>query len=311
MPHPRKFRFGVQLHSAASRKDWVNQVRKAEDLGYSSIFLPDHFGDQLSPIVALASAAELTELRIGTLVLDNDYKHPVVLAKEAASLDLLSEGRLELGVGAGWMRSDYEQSGIPYDRPGVRIDRFEEGLKVVKGAFADGPFSFAGKHYTITDYDGKPKPAQKPHPPFLIGGGGKRILRIAGREADIVGINFNARAGEVNAEVARTGSAEATDDKIAWVREGAGDRFDDLELNILVAVSMVADDRRATAEQVGSMFGLSADEVIASPHALVGSVDEICEELEGHRERYGISYVVFGDASAEPMAPVVERLAGR
>jgi len=311
MAHPRKFRFGVQLHNAADRKAWVESVRKVEDLGYSSVFLPDHFGEQLSPVIALASAAELTNLRLGTLVLDNDYKHPVVLAKEAATIDLISEGRLELGIGAGWMRSDYEQSGIPYDDPGVRVDRFSEGVVVLKGLFADGPFSFKGQHYTIDGLDGRPKPVQKPHPPFIIGGGGRRVLRVAGAEADIVGINFNLAVGEVRPELGPNGTAEQTARKVEWVKEGAGERFDDIELNVLLFMAVVTDDRKGQAEMLGPAFNLTAEQALEVPHALVGTIDQVCEDIEKRRELYGLSYITVGEGSAEDLAPVVERLSGR
>jgi probable F420-dependent oxidoreductase len=311
MAHQRKFRFGVQVASATSRKDWLEKVAKIEGLGYTSLMMPDHFGDQLGPVPALAVAAENSNLRIGTLVLDNDYKHPVVLAKELASLDLLSEGRLELGVGAGWMKTDYEQSGMPYDPPAVRVDRFEEGLKVLKGAFADGPFSFEGSHYTITNYDGHPKPVQKPHPPFLIGAGGKRMLSIAAREADIIGVNPNLAAGEVNAEVGKDGTAERFDRKLAWVREAAGARFDEIEFNTLIFIGIVTDDRLAAAGQFAPMFGLTAEEGLEVPLALVGTVDQICEDLIARRERWQISYYVISEGAMEVLAPVVERMAGR
>ncbi|MEX2393635.1 MAG: TIGR03621 family F420-dependent LLM class oxidoreductase [Actinomycetota bacterium] len=310
MAHPRKFRFGVQISSAPDRKGWLEQIRKAEDLGYTSVFMPDHFGDQLGVIPALMTAAENSNLRIGGLVLDNDYKHPVVLAKEIATLDLLSEGRLEFGIGAGWMRTDYEQSGIPYDPPKVRVDRFEEALKVFKGAFGEGPFSFEGEHYTITNYDGQPKPVQKPYPPILIGAGGKRMLRIAAREADIIGINMNLAPGEVGPEMVKDGTAERTDLKLAWVREAAGDRFDDIEFNCLIFMAAITDDRRAQAEQVGPMFGLTPDEALEVPIGLVGTVDEICELLEQRRERWKMSYYVVQGGAMEDLAPVVERMAG-
>ena len=192
MAHERAFRFGLQLATATSAKDWAEQAKRAEDLGFSSLLMPDHFGDQLAPIAGLMAAADATtSLRIGALVHDNDYRHPVVLAKESATLDLLSDGRLELGVGAGWMNTDYEQSGIPKDPAGVRIERLEEALDILDGLFADGPFDYQGQHYTITGLDGLPKPLQKPRPPLIIGGGGKRVLSLAARRADIVGIaNF-------------------------------------------------------------------------------------------------------------------------
>jgi probable F420-dependent oxidoreductase len=310
MAHPRKFRFGVQVAAATSRKDWLEKIRRIEDLGYTSVFMPDHFGEQLAPLPALVAAAENSNLRIGTLVLDNDYKHPVVLAKEAATIDLLSEGRLELGIGAGWLRTDYEQSGIAYDPPAVRVDRFEEGLKVLKGAFADGPFSLEGEHYKITGYDGHPKPVQKPYPPILIGAGGKRMLGIAAREADIVGINPNLAPGEVNADVGKDGTAERADRKLRWVREAAGDRFDDIEFNTLIYIAIVTDDRITQAGNFAPMFGLTAEEALEVPNALVGTVDQIAEDIEARRERWSLSYYTVSEGAMEDLAPVVEKLAG-
>ena len=175
MAHPRKFRFAAQLSKApeGTATSWAEQARKVEDLGYSTLLVPDHFGDQLAPVPALMAAADATtSLRIGTLVFDNDYRHPFVLAKEAATLDLLSGGRLELGLGAGWMRTDYDESGIAYDRPGLRVDRFAEGVAVVAGLLqADGPFSFSGTHYTVTEHTLTPRPVQRPRPPLILGGG--------------------------------------------------------------------------------------------------------------------------------------------
>ncbi len=310
MAHQRKFRFGVQLSRATSREDWITKCRKAESLGYSTVFMPDHFGDQLAPIPALMAAADATALRVGPLVLGNDYRHPVVLAKEAATIDLLTEGRLELGLGAGWMRSDYDEAGMTYDAPGVRIERMVEAVAVLKGLFAEGAFSFDGTHYTVRDLDGRPKPVQKPHPPILIGGGGPRVLKIAGREADIVGVNFNLKAGEITPDLGPDGTADATARKIEWIREGAGERFEDLELNVLVFMAAVTDDRKGQAEAIAPMFGLTPEQALTVPHALLGTVDEICEDLRDRRERFGISYIVIGDAEFEEMGPVVERLAG-
>jgi probable F420-dependent oxidoreductase len=311
VPHPRRFRFGVQLHTAADGADLAARARRAEELGYSTAFFPDHFGDQLAPMLGLMAVADATsELRIGTLVLDNDYRHPVVLAKEAATLDVLSGGRLELGLGAGWMTTDYDQSGIPMDPPKVRVDRFEEGIRVLKHAFTDGPQDFEGEHYTITGYDGLPKPAQKPWPPFLLGGGMKRVLSIAGREADIVGINPSIPSGRVDTEAARSGAADRTDEKVQWVREAAGDRFDDLELNLLVFACVVTDDRQGTIEAMAPLFGLHPAEVQDHPHTMVGTVDEICEDLERRRERWGTSYITVQGDGMEAAAPIVARLNG-
>jgi probable F420-dependent oxidoreductase len=308
--HPRPFRFGIQLSTAPSGAAWADLARKAEDLGYDTLFMPDHFGDQLAPVPALMAAADATtELRVGALVFDNDYKHPVVLAKELATIDVLSGGRLIVGLGAGWMASDYEQSGIPMDPPGVRVTRMEEGIAVLKGSFAEGPFSFRGEHYTITDYDGQPKPAQSP-PPFLIGGGAKRVLSIAAREAEIVGINPSIRSGHVDAAAARNGAADETDKKIAWVREAAGDRYADLEINLLQFAGIVTDDRKGTAEMMAPLFGLPPAEVETYPHACIGTVEEICESLEMRRERWDASYFVFQGDTMEPLAPVVAKLRG-
>ena len=312
MPHPRRFRFGVQLSSASSSADWSDLAREAEDLGYSTLFVPDHFGDQLAPGPALTAAADATrQLRVGTLVLDNDYKHPVVTAKEMATLDLLSDGRLELGIGAGWMASDYEQSGIVMDAAATRVDRLEEGLAVLKGLFAPGPFSFDGKHYRVTDLDGQPAPAQTPHPPFIIGGGGPRVLALAGREADIVGINPAIRSGRVDGDAAKDGAAAVTNQKLAWVRDAAGERYAELEIQMLIFACVVTDDRAGTLEGMAEMFRLTADELAAYPHAWVGSVAQIADDVAARRERWDTSYLVVQGADAmRAAAPVVARLAG-
>jgi len=312
MAHPRKFRFGVQVSTASSGEEWAAIARKAEDLGYSTLFMPDHFGDQLAPVPALMAAADATTtLNVGALVFDNDYKHPVVLAKEMATIDILSGGRLELGIGAGWMTTYYEQSGIPHDRAGLRVDRMVEGIAVLKGMFADGSFDFQGEHYTITGMDGLPKPITKPHPPILIGGGGKRVLGIAAREADIVGINPNMHAGEVGPDAAADAVAASADKKIAWVKEAAGDRFDDIELNCLTFMTMVTDDRDDFAAKVAPVFGIPPAEVMDVPHAFIGTVDQICDDLEVRRDRWGFSYFVVQADGLDSMAPVVARMTGR
>jgi len=312
MGHPRPFRFGVQLSSARSGAEWAELARKAEDLGFSTLFMPDHFDDVLAPVPALAAAAAATTtLKVAPLVLDNDYKHPVVTAKELATIDLLSDGRLEVGLGAGWMASDYEQSGIPMDEPSVRVDRLEEGIAVVKGLFGEGPFDFDGTFYTISGLDGRPKPVQQP-PPFLIGGGRPRTLRLAAREADIVGVNPSIKSGRTDAAAALDGVAAQTDRKLGWLREAAGDRYADIEINFLNFACVVTDDRRGTIEAMAPLFGLSPEDVAEYPHAWVGSVDQICEHLEAGRERWDASYlVVQGVEAMAAAAPIVARLAGR
>lgn len=312
MAHDRKFRFGIQLSKGTSAQDWAAQARKAEDLGYSVLAMPDHFvNEEWAPMVAMQAAADATTtLRVGSLVFDNDYKHPVVLAKEAATLDVLSGGRLEFGLGAGWQRTDYEASGMAYDLPGVRIDRFEEGLRIIKGLWADGPCSFSGEHYTVTELEGFPKPLQAPRPPIVIGGGGKRVLSIAAQEADIIGLNANLRAGEVSVDAAKTATEDATREKLDWVRAAAGDRYDELEFNVLVFMATITDDRDSLLEAMAPAFGITPAEAVAVPHVLVGSEAQIIETLEERREKFGISYVTLQGDSLDALAPVVGKLAG-
>ena len=288
----KPFRFSVQAASPESAEGWREQARRIEALGYSSLVMPDHYvGTPLAVMPALAFAAEATTtLRIGMLVLGNDYKHPAVTAKEAATLDVLSGGRLEFGLGAGWMRADYDALGLPYDSAGVRIDRLAEAIEVIKGAWAPGPFSFSGDHYEIRDYDAVPKPVQQPHPPILLGGGGRKMLRLAGRVADIVGINPNLRAGEITADAARDSREDLVLEKIGWVREGAGDRFDDIELQVRYQLTAITDDARGLAEQLAPLFDITADEALASSVVLAGTVDEICDTLVRRREEWGASY---------------------
>ncbi len=308
-PHP--FRFGVQAKSAASRTEWLELAKKTEDLGYETLTLPDHFDGQLAPALALQAAADVTtDLRVGALVWCNDYRHPVVFANEMATLDLLSEGRLELGIGAGWMKSDYDAAGMDYDRPGIRIDRMVESIQILKGLFGDGPFSFEGEHYTITDLDLTPKPLQNPHPPFLMGGGGPRFLRLAGQHADIVGVNPNMKAGLVDANTAADATAERYAEKVSWVKEGAGDRFDEIEMNVRVFVMMFTDDRQGTAEMLAPGMGMEPADALESPLALVGDTKSMIEDLIARRETYGFSYIGIGPDEMEQFAPVVAELAG-
>ena len=308
--HP--FRFGVQASKTNTRDLWVDLAHRCEDKGYSCLTMPDHFDDQLAPVPALMTAANVTTtLRIGALVWDNDYKHPAVLAKELATMDVLSDGRLELGIGAGWMISDYEQMGIPYDAAKVRIDRFVEGLKVIKGAMAEGPFSFSGDHYTITDYNGTPKPIQAPCPPILIGGGGKRVLSIAAREADIVGINATMSAGVVGLHTFSTMTAEVVDEKVAIVREAAGARFNDIELNVRAFLVNITDDAKQAASGIASMLGVEQQMVEESPFALVGPTSKLIEDLLERRERWGFSYIIVGADDVDSFAPVVAALNGK
>jgi probable F420-dependent oxidoreductase len=307
----KPFRFGVQCGGDRDRADFEQLARKIEALGYATLYLPDHFIDtQMAPLVGMCVAAEATKtLRVGALVFDNDYKHPAILAKELATLDRLSDGRVELGIGAGWMKVDYDALGLPYDRAGVRVDRLEEGLAVIKGCWGPKPFSFSGEHYTITDYDGIPKPTQQP-PPILVGGGGPRVLRLAGREADIVGINPNLRAGAITNDAAADSLADRIDEKVGWIKEGAGSRFGDLELQIRYFFAAITDDRKALAEAAAPGFDMTPEDALEAGITCIGTIDEICDQLVARRERWGVSYIVIGDDIFEQFAPVVDRLAG-
>ena len=318
MAHPRKFRFAVHTSAAPDGETWTAEARRFEDLGFSTLLLRDHFDDQLAPIAAMtAAAAATTTMRVGCLVFDNDYRHPLVLAKELATIDVLSGGRVDVGIGAGWMAPDYEQAGMSFDPPGVRVSRMIEAVTIMKGLFAEGPFDFSGEHYTIRAHDGLPKPVQRPHPPIMIGAGGERLLRFAAREADIIGINPVKRSNEAwEDQNVADATADATDRKVAWIRESAGPRFDDLELSIIAPFVVVTDDRVGLAESIAGGLPASnevaadADAVLSSPYVLLGTVDEIVETLEERRARWQLSYYVCNDDSVETMAPIVAKLNG-
>ena len=313
-PFPIKpFRFGVQLQKSDSGADWVDQARRIEDHGYAVATMPDHFDAQFAPVPALqAVLSATTTLRASALVFDNDYKHPLVLAKELSTMDVLSGGRVEIGLGAGWMIADYEQAGMTYDRAGVRIDRFVEGLAVIKGVMGDGPFSFEGDHYTIRDHDGFPKPVQGPHPPVIIGGGGPRVLGIAAREADIVGVNGTLHAGVIGPDAIATMTLEAVEDKVAIVAEAArtAGRLDHIEMNVRTFFVSVTDDRHAQISAMAEMIGVDDQMIADSPFALIGDVDQICDTLLARRAALGFSYVIVGAGEIDDFAPVVARLAG-
>ncbi|MFI5735874.1 TIGR03621 family F420-dependent LLM class oxidoreductase [Kribbella sp. NPDC051587] len=313
MPADKPFRFTVQCSSPSevTAASWATLARKVEDLGYYSLTVSDHLDEQIAPIAALMAAANATTtLRIGSMLFCNDYRHPVVLAKEAATLDALSGGRFDLGLGAGWLHTDYERAGIQLDPPGVRIDRLEEALAVLKGLFADEPCHFEGKHYQVRGLQGTPKPLQRPHPPIVIGGGGKRVLSLAGREADVVAINMNMQKGLIDSSVGPNATVAATDQKIAWIREAAGERFPDLVLQSRIHLALPGSDRTEMANNLAAGFGLSPEEALGTPHALFGSVDEIIEDLLVRRERFGISSIGIAVDALDSMAPVVAKLAG-
>jgi probable F420-dependent oxidoreductase len=293
----------------------AEKARRAESVGFHALVVPDHLIDQLSPVPAMMAIAAATErLRVSAFVFNNDLRHPAVLAQDLASLDLLSGGRLDVAIGAGWNKPEYDAIGLPFDPTPVRQARLEEAVAVLKGCFGDGPFTFSGQHYTITDYDARPMPVQKPHPPFLIGGGGRKTLTLAGREADIVGLA--PRIGKDRAVDARSLTFEATVEKLGWVRDAAGDRYDSLEFNVYPSSwpITVTDDLHGIARQVIDSLKertgveLTEAEVLDSPHIFIGSIDRLVEKVQGLRERLGISSFMVGEI--DDMLPVVERLAG-
>ena len=309
----KPFRFAAGIRRTSSRTEFVDRVREIEALGYASLLLSDHLVDQFAPIAALSVAAGVTtSLRLGTFVFNNDLRHPVVLAQELATLDRLSDGRLEIGMGAGWNRPEYEGAGIPFDPGGVRIDRLTEAMAILKGVFLDGPIDFTGAHYRVKGFEDLPRPVQQPHPPFLIGGGSPRLLRFAAQNAEIVGIAPRVLP-DGKADLAgcmMAGSAK----KIAIIREAAGDRFAELEINTYPSLgSKVTDAVRAAAREVverGRRRGveLSEDEILDSPHVFIGSVDGLVEKFQSLREGLGITHIFVGEEYRE-FAPVVERLA--
>ena len=310
MGNAKPFRFGVQSRTAGPRDVWLGTVRTVEALGYDAISWPDHFVRGFEPAVALAAAAIASErLRLTGFVFDNDFRHPVVLAMSAGSIDILSAGRLELGIGAGWLKDEYDQSGIPFDPASVRIARLEEAVHLLKRLFSGEPVTFSGEFYAVDGLKLPVVPVQRPHPPFIIGGGSKKILSLAAREADIVGITN--RALPDGSKDAEDTTAAATERKIAWVREAAGERFPEIELNAVVSDVVPTIDTAGEAARLADRYGVSPTEILDSPLILVGSIDEMVERLLERRERFGISYLVVTEPNMDALAPVVARLAGR
>ena len=308
--HP--FRFGVTASRAPAGQAWTDLARRAEELGYDTFVMPDHLGRQLSPVGALAAAAAVTSrIRIGAFVFANDYRHPLLLARETATLDQISGGRVELGIGAGWNTSDYRQLGMPYERPGLRIERLEESVALIRRLFAGERVSSAGPHYHLDRARLEPRPAQ-PRIPILIGGGGPRMLRVAAREADIVGLltQFNRQGRPIVMQATEGETAR----KVAIIREAAGSlaAFERLELNVLVASAGLVGSGSSPLGSVASMVKAVAPRVVGgSPYLLHGTLAQVRETLLRRRERLGISYYVWSARVVEAMAPVVEAMAGR
>jgi probable F420-dependent oxidoreductase len=321
----RPFRFSVQAFEAESGEQWTGLARRAEELGYSTVFTTDHyFGPgqisaasghrpvDVAPLTAMTAAAmATTRLRVGCRVFCVDYHHPVVLAKELATLDVLSGGRLEVGLGAGWVAGEYDGLGIPMDRPGVRIDRLAETVELLKAHWSGKPLDIAGAHVRAGGFAGRPLPVQQPHPPIFIGGGAPRVLRLAGRVADIVSINFNNAAGTLGPASVASSTREATLEKIGWIREGAGDRFGGLELEMAAYFVAISEDPADAVAAMARRFDVAPEVLSEHPHALIGSVPEVCDTLERRRSELGVTYVNVAQRAMEAFAPVVARLAGR
>ncbi len=323
MPKKKPFRFSWQAYDAKSAADWRGKAQTAEAQGFSAFHLADHYigpgpaaeashpPQDLAAVPAMAMAAEATStLKIGCRVFCCSYRPASVLVKEAMTIDFLSDGRLELGLGAGWIEGEYDAIGVPYDPIGRRIDLLEETIAIAKAHKAGGVMNIEGEQSRAVGFEGMPRPVGPV--PIMIGGGSPRVLRLAGREADIVSINFNNKAGKMDAENVRTlNTAESTHKKIGWIREGAGGRFDDIELEIGIYFAAVTDNQKAAAETMGAALGMDVDTVLNFPHALIGSLDYMCEELERRRELYGFNYISILDRCADGFAPVVARLSGK
>ena len=325
----KPFRFSLQSFNTDSPANWRNLIAKTEDLGYSTFFLADHFLSEgpalestghppqmLAAVPAIAMALEQTStLRVGCRVFCNDYRQPIILAKEAATMDYLSGGRLEFGIGAGWIKNEYEAVNLPFDEFPERFARFAEFVHGYKAFMSGEPLDLNGDFIRWSGFSGIPSPAQTPHPPLMIGGGSKKILTFAGQEADIVSLNFNNRAGTLGPDGMNSGLADATAKKIEWIKNGAGARFDDIELEIGAYSTIITDQQQPTAQAMGDALGMSADDILNHPHCLIGSVDYICDELQRRREAYGISYIAVLDDGqnnmVEAFAPIVARLAGK
>lgn len=316
----KPFRFAVQSAAAASGAAWRELARRTEGEGFSTLYVADHYvdsasngGQVLAAWPAMSVAAAVTEtLRVGARVLCIDYHHPVVLAKQAATLDLLSDGRLDLGLGAGWVGSEYEQMGLSMDDAPTRIARLADTVSFVRKFFTGEALDATGS-IPAAGFAGQPVPVQAGGPPIMIGGGARKVLTLAGQVADIVSFNFDNRSGKVGPQSVQSAAASVMEQRIGWVREGAGDRFDSIELEVGAYFTVVTPDTptaQGTAAKMGEMFGMSADDMLAHPNALIGTVDEICDRLVERRERYGISFVTVSDRNLDSFAPVVARLAG-
>lgn len=310
MSTQHRIRFAAQLRDAPSGSAWTALAQRAERIGFAAISMPDHLWTQFSPIPALAAVAVSTERPAITMaVLANDFRNPVMLAKEAATLQVLSGGRLELGLGAGWRQEEYHQAGIAFDPPAVRIDRLEESVTILRRLFAGDTVDHHGSNYRVEGY--RLTPPTEPPPKLVLGGGAPRMLGVAARHADIVSISTDNRRRTGTGAVHNANATRAAVERaVEWVREAAPERADKLELNIRILLARVGDDRDSVATRWAEDFGLPADELATSPFCAVGNTRQIADHFRRVRDELGISYFTISADAMEPLAPVVDELTG-
>ena len=309
MSASRAIEIGVEMMQPFGGRSWAESAQELERLGYSTLFAPDHFDEGYGPITAMATAAAATtRLRVATAVFAADFRHPAVVARELASIDQLSHGRLEVGLGAGYQVNDYRGSGIPMDPPSVRVDRLIEHVAVLRGLFDGGAFSYEGEHYRITELGGTPAPYRPGGPPIFIGGGGRRMLRFAARHADIIGVNPTLPSSTARDRAALDSTAERMDEKFDWICDSAGDRFGDLVFHAWLQVARVTDDAEKAVAPLTERFRGNVEDVLASPVVLVGTVDEILARLRERRDRWGFTYYTIQQPVTDEFAAVVAGL---
>jgi len=302
-----KIEIGVEMMGPLEGHTWAQTAVVLEDSGFSTMFAPDHFDEGYGPITAMATATAATStLRVATAVFCGDFRHPAVLARELASIDLLSEGRIEVGLGAGYQVNDYRASGLTMDPPKVRVDRLIEYVAVLKGLFGSGDFSFAGEHFQIDALDGTPHPHTPGGPPIFLAGGGKRMLTFAAQAADIVGINPSLPSSLDRRPT--DGLPSAIDEKVQWVRDAAGDRLSSLRFHSWLRHAAVTNDSHAAAEEIAATVGVTASDILDSPGVLIGDVNEVIERLLERHERWGFSYYTVQQPAVNDFIPVLERL---
>ncbi|MEU4840846.1 LLM class F420-dependent oxidoreductase [Nocardia testacea] len=318
----REFRFaaaGEGNKQEGGARKFIQTAQQAEEYGYDTFVVPDHLGDQIGPIAALGALTQATDrIRLGTSVLANGFRHPVVLAKDLATIDVLSKGRLEVGIGAGWKADEFEAAGLDYDRPGIRLAKLDETLTILDTLLRGQECTFEGKHYQVHGVKGTPRPRQGPRPPLCTGGGGPRMLKLAAKHADIISI---VPVTTSNGKGLLSGiTLEKTIEKVNLIKEAAGDRFEQIELNWAITAIVITDDREKTAEMALSAIErglhpdlevdvkLSVEEILSSPYVAIGTFEEIADQMRRVRQLTGMSYVGIFPTQMDAFAPVIPLL---